>query len=582
MIKRVFRQMLLSQILSTLAVTLCMLIDSIMIGRFLGVNAMAAYGFANPVLLAFTAIGCMLSNGIQYTCSSYMGKGDTKSINKCYTTVVVVGLGIALVGMTLVFTLLGPLTGLLGAQAGTQIYDMTQKYLLGFLIGAPAVIGAQIMIPYLQMAGEQKILIIAVGAMTVSDIVLDILMVTVFDMGMFGMGLASSLSYIIAFAIGLVYFVGRRSIYRFSFGLFEIGQMKGVAVGGGSAAVNQVSFTFLILLINNLLRIHGGNEAVAAYSVISTMANVCYAFGGGVGSIGLMLGGIFYGEEDRNSIYTVVRTAVRYALVIDIAVIAIFMIIARPVAALFITNDPGTLTLTAHGFRLFLISILASCLNTTFKNYYTGVKRIAFANTISFLQNFLMPAVSAIALGQIIGLDGIWLSFAAGETLALIIFSAVLWKSNREVALKAEVYAFLPSDFGASPDDCLEMTIENESEVISVSQAAGEFCKEKGQSARMSYFIALCIEEMANNIVQHGFGDGKRKGLIEVRIIRKDDRWIIRLRDNCLSFDPVRYMELHRTEEDPTAHIGIRMVFSVVKDAKYVNSLGLNNLTLTL
>lgn len=581
MIKRVFRQMLFSQILSTLAVTLCMLIDSIMIGRFLGVDAMAAYGFANPVLLAFTALGCMLSNGIQYVCSSYMGKGDTESINKCYTTVLTVGIGIAVIGMILVFVFRSPLATVLGATPGTDIHLMTQRYLIGFLIGAPAVIGAQIMIPYLQMAGEQKMLIIAVGAMTGADILFDFLAVRALDMGMFGMGLASSLSYIFAFIIGLIYFLGKKCIYKFDFKLFDIKQMKGIGVGGGSAAVNQLSFTFLILLINNLLREHGGSSAVAAYSVISTMANVCYAFGSGVGSIALMLGGIFYGEEDRNSIYTVVKTAVIYALVLDAAVIAVFMLIAKPVASLFIADDPSVLSLTAHGFRLFLISILPSCLNTTFKNYYTGIKRIAFANSISFLQNFLMPALCALLLSGLFKTDGIWLSFAAGEFLALVIFSAVLWKKSHGISFSPETYAFLPDDFGTEPENSLEMVINNADDVIAVSEKAGEFCKKNGQSSRMSYFIALCIEEMANNTVQYGFENGKDNS-IDVRLVHKGPRWIVRLRDNCESFDPVHYMELHQTEEDPTSHIGIRMVFAVVRDAKYVNSLGLNNLTLTL
>ena len=42
MIKKLFREMLITQIVSTMTVTLCMLIDSIMIGRFLGVDSMSA------------------------------------------------------------------------------------------------------------------------------------------------------------------------------------------------------------------------------------------------------------------------------------------------------------------------------------------------------------------------------------------------------------------------------------------------------------------------------------------------------------------------------------------------------------
>ena len=52
MIKKLIRQMLAAQILSALTVSLCLLIDSVMISRFLGKRAIAAYGFANPLLPA--------------------------------------------------------------------------------------------------------------------------------------------------------------------------------------------------------------------------------------------------------------------------------------------------------------------------------------------------------------------------------------------------------------------------------------------------------------------------------------------------------------------------------------------------
>ena len=66
MIKKLFRQMTVTQIISSMTVTICMLIDSIMIARFLGVESMSAYGFANPLLLVFAALGSMISAGRQY------------------------------------------------------------------------------------------------------------------------------------------------------------------------------------------------------------------------------------------------------------------------------------------------------------------------------------------------------------------------------------------------------------------------------------------------------------------------------------------------------------------------------------
>ena len=76
MIRKLVRQMLSAQVLSALTVSLCLLIDSIMIGRFLGEEAIAAYGLANPLLLAIGAIGSLLAAGIQVVCSRSLGRGS--------------------------------------------------------------------------------------------------------------------------------------------------------------------------------------------------------------------------------------------------------------------------------------------------------------------------------------------------------------------------------------------------------------------------------------------------------------------------------------------------------------------------
>ena len=75
MIRKLVRQMLTAQVFSALTVSLCLLIDSVMIARYLGEEAIAAYGLSNPLLLAIGAIGTLLAAGIQVTCSKSLGKG---------------------------------------------------------------------------------------------------------------------------------------------------------------------------------------------------------------------------------------------------------------------------------------------------------------------------------------------------------------------------------------------------------------------------------------------------------------------------------------------------------------------------
>ena len=156
MIRKIFRQMLVTQILSAMTVMLCMLVDSMMIGRFLGVDSMTAYGLANPVLLVFAAYGAMLSAGIQVMCGKTMGAGDREGTDACFSASAVLALSVSLVGMVLILALVGPVCTLLGAGRpgpDNPVFYLTRDYLRGFIVGAPAFIVAQIMAPFLQISG---------------------------------------------------------------------------------------------------------------------------------------------------------------------------------------------------------------------------------------------------------------------------------------------------------------------------------------------------------------------------------------------------------------------------------------------
>ena len=585
MIRKIFRQMLVSQIISAMTVTLCMLVDSIMISRYLGMDSITAYGYSTPVLLVFAAFGSMLSVGIQVKCGKTMGSADREGTDACYTQSIVMAAAVAAAGFVLVFSLAGPLSTLLGAgkrSPENEVYFLTRDYLRGFIIGAPAFILAQIMIPYMQIAGKRTVLVAAVLAMTVFDILFDILNVTVFHGGTFGMGLASSLSYYIAFGIGLTYFLGKNCMFRF--------RKKGISgkLGleilkyGIPTVVNQISLVLLVFLLNNVLARVEGNSAVAAYSVISTLGNICYCVGSGVASVALTLATFFCEDEDRSSLYLLMRVMIVYAVLLDIVLIAVVWIAAPYAIGLFVTDDPVVFAFAKQGLRLFSLSLLSSALNTALKNYYQGVGHTRLTEAISFAQNFLFTAIYALVLSSIFGARGVWISFVLGETTTLVLTVVYVFAKQKRAAFNAETFAMLPDSFGVQDSECMEETIRSMEEVVAVSEKANDFCLAHGDTDENGMLIALFIEEMAANTVNYGFTADKRDNTIELRVFYKDGTRYIRMRDDCRHFDPVSYMDVQRTEEDPTAHIGIRMVMGMAKSANYINSLGLNNLTLTL
>ena len=209
------------------------------------------------------------------------------------------------------------------------------------------------------------------------------------------------------------------------------------------------------------------------------------------------------------------------------------------------------------------------------------MNRVRLTELISLLQNVTFPVLAAFLLSRVWGIDGVWLSFLTGELLTMAVVCALVWTKNKRVALSAEAFALLPKGFGVGEADRIEMNVRSREEAMQASVEAQAFCRAHGENERNSALISLCVEEMVRNIVEHGFKKERRGQSVDVRLLFKDGQRVLRIRDNCVNFDPVAYLKLHETD-DPTAHIGIRMVMKMVKSANYVNSLGLNNLTLVL
>ncbi|MBO4791146.1 MAG: ATP-binding protein, partial [Clostridia bacterium] len=451
----------------------------------------------------------------------------------------------------------------------------------GFIIGAPGFMAVQMLVPYMQISGSRTRLVSAVIAMTVADIAGDFVNVFALKWNTFGMGLASSLSYYAALAVGIGYFFKKDCLFRFKPKLIKARPCGELLKYGVPTVINQISLVLLVFVFNKLLISVGGNNAVAAYSVISTMSNICYCFGGGCGSVALMLSAMFYSESDRTSLRELIRTMTFWAVTLDIAVTAAVCAVASPLVGVF-TSDAATRELAAAGLRLFSLSLLPCSLNTSFKNYYQGVGKSGFTQAISVMQNFALVALSAFVFSRFLGVTGIWLGYVSGETLTWLVVCAVVFIKNKKVAPTADAFSLLPADFGVAEGEMMEAVILNDADAVEASRKAEAFCREHGRSPKQSGMIALCVEEMAENIVKHGFRkSGGRDCRIDVRLLFKGDDCMIRIRDNCVNFDPVKYMELHRGD-DPFSHIGIRMVMKTVKEADYVNSLGLNNLRLVV
>ena len=114
-------------------------------------------------------------------------------------------------------------------------------------------------------------------------------------------------------------------------------------------------------------------------------------------------------------------------------------------------------------------------------------------------------------------------------------------------------------------------------DVSKASEKVYDFCNEHGRG-KMALKLSLAVEEMATNTVVEGFRPGKHNS-IDMRILKKGDDYIVRIRDDCLIFNPVKQLQLY-SDKVPMHHIGLRMAIGSAKDVQYTCVLKLNNLVI--
>ena len=66
---------------------------------------------------------------------------------------------------------------------------------------------------------------------------------------------------------------------------------------------------------------------------------------------------------------------------------------------------------------------------------------------------------------------------------------------------------------------------------------------------------------------------------MDISVIKKDEKVILRIREDCYIFDPVNQNRLCH-DEDKVHHIGLRMIFGTAKEIRYTTLLKLNNLVI--
>ncbi len=576
--RKLFVDTMLVLINAELADSVCSVVDGVIVGRFLGSDALAAFGLASSIYILLGIFIYMLTVGFQQACTVSIGRGEDRKANGLYSIALFI---------TLVFSLLFTGVGLfipqhiarwLGAPASGPVLDMTVQYLIPVIPGVTPLLLFLMLIPVLQIEGKRRLIHLGCAVMAVADIVLDLLNVKVFHGGMWGMGLATSLSYGLGLLVLLTYYFSNKRFFHFRWRdmsqvlvryLFREGLPSGIRVGATALATVLVS----IFVMN-----HAGASAMAALSVQRNILYILLSVAIGVSGSALLLTGLSYGEEDRQGLMDTVRISA-YTTILWVGVVSVLVFVLAPaITSLYLKTTDPSYQMGVSAVRWLAVSMPMLTWVRSMGNYWQGIEKTARALGIFVCGEFVYLLLCVYGMGYLWGTDGIFAAFAVSQLILILTLNVYSYLKRDKRYKGMEAFLGVDPGFGVPPDHRLLREVTSLDEVWTLSEQAQAFCLERGLSAKKAYWVSLFIEEMGNIILTYAFADGKTHHL-EIRLsISKGDA-ILHFRDDCRRFD-IREKAAHWKEdpEHPETTLGIRIVMQASKSLSYSNSMNTNNL----
>ena len=143
--------------LGLLVASLGMLADGIIVFRFFGSDAMAAYGIVTPLMIAALAIGSVLTSGMQATIGKSMIRGDSDATNGYYSVAVLIGVITSAVLVAAVLIFRTPVIGLLRLSPESPLFEYAADYLTGCAVSYLFIIMISGFQPVIMLLGKRNV-----------------------------------------------------------------------------------------------------------------------------------------------------------------------------------------------------------------------------------------------------------------------------------------------------------------------------------------------------------------------------------------------------------------------------------------
>lgn len=552
-------------VLSVMAATLGILIDNVIAGKMLGQEALSVMSIVGAMSYVFSCLSNLCVLGGTINAAQALGRGEKEAPSQFFSAAVIFFVVISLLisGFGLIFP--ETLAIMLGARG--ELVEPSVQFLRGYMWSILPNLVMFALNNFAKITGAPMLPIYSILAMTVADIVMDLLLV---HLGMIGLGFATTIGYLAGLGVSCLQFTNKNNTLHFVRPRNLLQMLKNMMKTGLPTAAVRLGEVLRAVMLNHLLLVAVGAGALAAFNIRTQVNNFFGAVTLGMGQSLLPVAGLFYGQEDRTSLKEMLLFSIRAGIVLNVLVCILLCLFPGELAIAFGIRDDDVMEMAVLAILLLGVSLPLRGINYTLINYYQATKKGSLATCLSVLETFALVCVCSLILIVPFSETGVWLAFVLAEVITFAVIFAYAWFHRKCCPKSLTDLMLLPEGFGEV--DRLEISVKNTTEdVIKAVDAAMAYAEAKGVDQKKMNAIGLMIEEVGTNIVRFAFDDRKNHWL-DIFMVVKADEVLLHFRDNGKPFDPIAYSDTN------DVGIGLKIIRGVAQEIGYSYNLILNEL----
>lgn len=336
--------------------------DTFFVGQLGNTSATGAVGVVFSFMSIIQACGFFFGQGSGNVISRLLGQERTEEAQRLaaigFFSALLVGVVIMVTG--LIF--LEPLARLLGST--DTILPYAKDYLRIILLGAPYMTSSLVLNNQLRFQGNAFYGMLGIGAGAVLNVVLDPILIFVFDMGIAGAAAATAISQFVGFCILLICCT-RGDNLRIRVRLFRPRwrDYSLIVRGGLPTLCRQGLSSASTIALNFMAGVFGGDPAIAAMSVATRVMQFAFSAVIGFGQGFQPVCGFNYGAGLYERVKRAFWFCARVSTLILFLAAVIGFVFAAPLVSMF-SDDPAVIPIGVLSLRL-------QCIGLPFMGWYT-------------------------------------------------------------------------------------------------------------------------------------------------------------------------------------------------------------------